>query len=97
MAGNKNLYNANRAKQDEFYTQLVDIEKELRHYKKHFKDKVYPVMIPRNVRLSEAPSYGMPIIQYDVTSKGAECYSELAHLVSTGKAKKQSKSKGGRK
>ena len=40
MAGNKNLYNANRAKQDEFYTQLVDIEKELRHYKKHFKDKI---------------------------------------------------------
>lgn len=66
-------------------TQVVD------EVKKHFKDKVYPVMIPRNVRLSEAPSYGMPIIQYDVTSKGAECYSELAHLVSTGKVKKQSK------
>jgi chromosome partitioning protein len=54
-------------------------------------------MIPRNVRLSEAPSFGMPIIQYDVSSKGAECYSELAHLVSSGKVKKQSKIKGGKK
>ena len=40
MAGNKSLHNANRAKQDEFFTQLTDIEKELRHYKEHFKDKV---------------------------------------------------------
>lgn len=39
MAGNSNLQQANRAKRDEFYTQLVDIEKELRHYKHHFKDK----------------------------------------------------------
>ena len=36
---NKNLHNANRAKKDEFYTQLSDIEKELGHYEKHFKDK----------------------------------------------------------
>ena len=39
MAGNKNLQKANKAKQDEFYTQLTDIEKELRHYKEHFKGK----------------------------------------------------------
>ncbi len=39
MAGNSYLQQANRAKRDEFYTQLVDIEKELRHYKHHFKDK----------------------------------------------------------
>ena len=39
MAGNINLQQANRAKQDEFYTQLSDIEKELRHYKEHFKGK----------------------------------------------------------
>ena len=39
MAGNSNLQQANRAKQDEFYTQLADIENELRHYKKHFKNK----------------------------------------------------------
>ena len=36
MAGNKFLHAANRAKQDEFYTQLSDIEKELKHYRKHF-------------------------------------------------------------
>ena len=39
MAGNTNLSAAKRAKNDEFYTQLTDIEKELRHYRKHFKDK----------------------------------------------------------
>ena len=39
MAGNKNLHAANRAKQDEFYTQLSDIEKELKHYRKHFRGK----------------------------------------------------------
>ena len=40
MAGNKNLHVAKKDKQDEFYTQLSDIENELRHYKKHFKNKV---------------------------------------------------------
>ncbi|KEZ22473.1 adenine-specific methyltransferase EcoRI family protein [Glaesserella parasuis] len=40
MAGNKNLHRANREKNDEFYTQLVDIENELRHYTQHFKDKI---------------------------------------------------------
>lgn len=40
MAGNKSLKAAVRAKEDEFYTQLTDIEKEMRYYKKHFKDKV---------------------------------------------------------
>ena len=40
MAGNSNLHKANIAKKDEFYTQLVDIELELKHYRKHFKDKV---------------------------------------------------------
>ena len=38
--GNKNLHNAKRNKNDEFYTQLSDIEKELEHYKEHFKGKV---------------------------------------------------------
>ena len=37
MANNSNLRKANKAKNDEFYTQLVDIEKELKHYKEHFK------------------------------------------------------------
>lgn len=46
--------------------------------KKYFKGKVFSTMIPRNVRLAEAPSYGLSIIKYDVKSKGAEAYSELA-------------------
>jgi chromosome partitioning protein len=46
--------------------------------KKYFKGKVYSTLIPRNVRLAEAPSYGMSIIEYDAKSKGAEAYSELA-------------------
>jgi len=49
--------------------------------KKYFKNKVYRAIIPRNVRLSEAPSYGLPIIQYDIKSKGAESYLELADEV----------------
>jgi len=40
ISSNKGLKNANKAKKDEFYTQLVDIEKELKHYRKHFKNKV---------------------------------------------------------
>jgi len=49
--------------------------------KKYFGNKVYRTIIPRNVRLSEAPSYGLPIIQYDPKSKGAECYMDLAEEV----------------
>lgn len=49
--------------------------------KKYFRDKVYGTIIPRNVRLSEAPSHGLPIILYDERSKGAECYSDLADEV----------------
>ncbi len=43
-----------------------------------FKDRVFKTVIPRNVRLSEAPSYGKPIILYDIASKGAQCYLALA-------------------
>lgn len=46
--------------------------------KKYFKGKVYRTMIPRNVRLAEAPSHGLSIISYDPKSKGAEAYLELA-------------------
>lgn len=46
--------------------------------KKFFKGKVYTTIIPRNVRLAEAPSFGLPIIDYDPKSKGAEAYLELA-------------------
>ena len=46
--------------------------------KKYFDDKVYKTVIPRNVRLSEAPSFGMPITTYDPKSKGARSYEKLA-------------------
>lgn len=46
--------------------------------KRHFPGKVYATVIPRNVRLSEAPSHGKPICAYDVYSRGAEAYSALA-------------------
>src|SRR5690606_39825867 len=49
--------------------------------KKYFQDKVYRTIIPRNVRLSEAPSHGEPIIMYDARSRGAEVYLELAKEV----------------
>jgi chromosome partitioning protein len=49
--------------------------------KKYFKDKVYRTIIPRNVRLSEAPSFGLPIALYDKASKGAEAYTSLAKEV----------------
>jgi chromosome partitioning protein len=47
--------------------------------KKYFGATVYNTVIPRNVRLSEAPSYGMPVIAFDKNSKGAECYKKLAN------------------
>ncbi|SDK54126.1 ParA family protein [Alkalibacterium thalassium] len=49
--------------------------------KKYFREKVYQTIIPRNIRLSEAPSYGLSIIDYDLKSKGAEVYQELAKEV----------------
>jgi chromosome partitioning protein len=44
----------------------------------HFGDAVFQTVIPRNIRLGEAPSYGLPVIEYDVHSKGAEAYLDLA-------------------
>ncbi len=48
---------------------------------KYFGDRVYKTIIPRNVRLSEAPSHGLAIIDYDPKSRGAEVYSQLAEEV----------------
>jgi len=45
---------------------------------KYFGDKVYRTIIPRNVRLAEAPSHGVPVLMYDKTSKGAQAYLALA-------------------
>ena len=50
----------------------------VKEVKKYFENKVYKTVIPRNVRLSEAPSYGMPITEYDPRSKGAKSYTKFA-------------------
>lgn len=48
---------------------------------KHFGDKVYRTVIPRNVRLAEAPGFGLPVLYHDEQSKGAQAYLELAKEV----------------
>jgi chromosome partitioning protein len=47
--------------------------------REYFGDKVYGTVIPRNIRLGEAPSHGVPVILYDARSRGAEAYIALAH------------------
>ncbi|MDP2267997.1 MAG: ParA family protein, partial [Deltaproteobacteria bacterium] len=49
--------------------------------RKYFGEKVFNVVIPRNVRLSESPSHGLPIILYDIKSRGAVAYMELAQEI----------------
>ncbi|HRL50768.1 ParA family protein [Enterococcus aquimarinus] len=58
----------------------AEVVEEVRRY---FQEKVYDTIIPRNIRLSEAPSHGMSIIDYDIRSKGAEVYQALAKEVLT--------------
>ena len=53
----------------------LQVAEEVKHY---FPGKVYTAVVPRNVRLSEAPSHGKPISAYDRTSRGAEAYRQLA-------------------
>ena len=55
-----------------------DVAKEVRQ---HFLSQVYETVVPRNVRLAEAPSYGVPVLAYDIKSRGAEAYLALAHEV----------------
>jgi chromosome partitioning protein len=62
----------------------AEVVEEVRRY---FQEKVYDTIIPRNVRLSEAPSHGKPIIDYDPRSKGAEVYQALAKEVLVRKQK----------
>ena len=52
-----------------------------RDIREFFKDKVFRTVIPRNVRLGEAPSHGLPVILYDVKSRGAEAYLQLAREI----------------
>ena len=55
--------------------------------KQNLKQRVYDTLIPRNIRLAEAPSYGLPINKYDAKSAGAEAYMQLADEVIAGKGK----------
>lgn len=57
--------------------------------KKYFQSKVYETMIPRNVRLGEAPSFGLPIMIYDPNCSGAKAYMSLAQEVIDGNEAKQ--------
>jgi chromosome partitioning protein len=61
------------------YDERTNLSSQVRdELKNHFADKVLQTMIPRNVRLAEAPSFGKPILLYDIRSKGAESYIRLA-------------------
>lgn len=57
----------------------------------HFGDKVYKTVIPRNIRLAEAPSYGVPVLSYDRASKGAVAYMELAQEITDKELSKERK------
>ena len=52
-----------------------DVENEAR---RHFGDRVFSTMVPRNIRLAEAPSHGCPVLQYDIKCRGSEAYLSLA-------------------
>ena len=56
-------------------------EQVLSELKKHFGDKVFDAIIPRNIRLAEAPSFGKAIFDHDKWSKGARAYKQLAKEV----------------
>ncbi len=61
------------------YDERVNLARQVaEEVRNHFGEKVYKTVIPRNVRLSEAPSFGKPIILYDIRSRGSEAYVSLA-------------------
>ena len=49
--------------------------------RKHFGRQVYQTIIPRNVRISEAPSFGQPVLMYDINCSGSKAYTSLAELL----------------
>jgi chromosome partitioning protein len=62
------------------YDERTNLSKEVvEEIRGHFGDRVFNAVIPRNVRLAEAPSHGVPIIQYDIKCRGSEAYLALAH------------------
>jgi len=64
----RTMYDSRNSLSRDVSSQLID----------HFGDQVYRTMIPRNVRLAEAPSYGMPVLHYDKQSRGSKAYLSLA-------------------
>ncbi len=67
------------------YDSRVNLSRQVvEEVRRHFPDKVFSVVIPRNVRLAEAPSHGQPIITYAPHSTGAEAYADLASEVLSG-------------
>jgi len=61
------------------YDERTNLSKEVAdEVRRHFGRRVFHTVVPRNVRLAEAPSYGQPILQYDIRSRGAEAYLQLA-------------------
>ncbi len=61
------------------YDDRVNLARQVaQEVRNHFREKVYRTLIPRNVRLGEAPSFGKPIILYDIRSRGSEAYVSLA-------------------
>lgn len=67
----RTMYDPRNRLSDEVSAQLL----------KHFGDKVYDAIIPRNVRLAEAPSFGVPVLIHDPKSRGSEAYMSLAHEI----------------
>lgn len=66
------------------YTPRMNLSKQVEdEIREHFPNEVCRTIIPRNVRISEAPSFGQPVILYDVRSKGAESYLQLAEEILT--------------
>lgn len=72
------------------YDERTNLAKQVREdIEKHFGSLLMKTIIPRNIRLGEAPSFGKPVLLYDVRSKGAEAYLQLAkEIISHGKQKK---------
>jgi len=61
------------------YDERTNLSREVAgEIRRHFAREVYDTVVPRNVRLAEAPSHGQPILQYDIKSRGAEAYLALA-------------------
>ena len=64
------------------YDERTNLGQQVAHdIREFFQDRVYTTVIPRNIRLGEAPSHGLPAILYDVKSRGSEAYLALAREV----------------